>query len=374
MLIEAMGISVMKISIITLHTVRNYGSVLQAYATQKLFEKLGHQVEFVDYWRNSDAHLLKTCLGASQRWNRNLWTRTVYTLAKLPDLLLLNRVFQRFLVSLPLTQERYYRFQELAARPPIADLYCTGSDQVWNSDYNEGIDRSYYLDYAPAGKKRIAFSASIGKKVLNHREEEEVRLLLKKYDGISVREDSAVAILQELGIQEAQLLLDPTLLLTADDWKQRMASRRIRQKYLLIYHLNRDKGFEAFAMGLAEKMNLKPVRIGYSYQNVLLPGRLILCPPVETFLSLLYYADYIVTDSFHGTAFSINFNKRFSVLYPPQFSVRLQSLLTTTGLESRAISHRDLPAADCVIDYGPVNLILEKERKKASLFLKDCLN
>ena len=111
-----------------------------------------------------------------------------------------------------LTKSRYCSYDQLKANPPLADIYITGSDQVWNSIWNKGIDLAYFLDFAPAGKPRIAFSASIGREQLNEEEIPETKHLLEKYNAISVREQSAVEILASMDIKST-LVLDPTLML-----------------------------------------------------------------------------------------------------------------------------------------------------------------
>jgi hypothetical protein len=149
----------MKISIITLHTVKNYGSVLQAYATQKKFEKMGCEVEIIDYWRrdNIDSGLLKQYLKDSDKWNRNFLTRTIFMAIKAPSVLKKIKIFNHFLKDrIRLTKRRYYSLEELKTDVPEADIYCTGSDQMWNSDWNSGIERPFFLEYAPEGKPCIS--------------------------------------------------------------------------------------------------------------------------------------------------------------------------------------------------------------------------
>ncbi|HBC30957.1 MAG TPA: polysaccharide pyruvyl transferase family protein [Clostridiales bacterium] len=362
----------MKISVITLHTVKNYGSVLQTYATQKKFEHMKVEVEFVDYWRKNtqDHNLLHTFLSNSKKWNQNPFTRFIYKTIEYPSIHKRIHVFNRFLKQyIHLTPYRYLSYEELKANPPQADIYCTGSDQVWNSDCNGGIERPYFLEYVPKGKKRIAYAASFGKSKLSEKEQNMTKPLLQKYSMISVREDSGADILSNMGIDSVQIL-DPTLILKLDEWKRLMAKRQVRQEYLLIYQLNKNRDFDSYAKNFARKKKLKLIRLSYDYYHIIKPGHIMYCPTVEEWISLFYYADYIMTDSFHGTAFSINFNKQFSVFFPPKFSSRLASILQLTGLENRRVIDCDnFEQAESIIDYHPVNEILAKEREKADAFL-----
>lgn len=365
----------MKISVITLHTVKNYGSVLQTYATQEKFKQMGVKAEFVDYWRENtlDQNILKAYLSDSKRWNKNPFTRFVYKTVERPSVRKRIRVFNSFLKRyIHLTPQKYFSFGELKNDPPKADLYCTGSDQVWNSDWNRGIEKPYFLEYMPEGGKCFAYAASFGKAKLDPEEQKLTKPLLQKYSAISMRESSGVRILNQMGLSGVQIL-DPTLVLEAGEWKRLMARRKIRQKYLLIYQLNKNRDFDCYARCLARKKGLKLIRLSYDYHHILKPGHLVCCPNVEDWVSLFYYADYIVTDSFHGTAFSINFNKQFSVFYPPQFGGRLENVLKLTSLENRVVTNSSNSQVGKTIDYRPVNRILARERKNADAFLAKAL-
>jgi hypothetical protein len=365
----------LKISVITLHNIKNYGSALQAYATQKKLEQIGVQVELVDYWRKDvlDKNLLKECIISSD-WNKNFFSRLIYKLIKYPSVHKRIQIFNDFLkLYINLTPVKYISSDELVKNPPIADIYCTGSDQVWNSYWNRGIEEPYFLNYIPKGKKCFAYAASFGKERLTQKEQNIIKPLLQKYSAISMREASGVRILKEMGLSSVQIL-DPTLVLESSEWKKLMAGRTIRRRYLLIYQLNKNYEFDHYAQQLARNTGLKLIRLSYDYHHILKTGHLVCCPTVEKWLSLFYYADYILTDSFHGTAFSINFNKQFSVFYPPKFCGRLKSILELTGLENRVVTDiNNFSQYNKKIDYKPVNKILAYERQKADSFLRSVL-
>jgi hypothetical protein len=367
----------MKISVITLHTVKNYGSVLQTYATQSKLEQMGAEVEFVDYWRenNLGKNSINWVLSLSERWNRNPLTRLIYKAVKYPSLWKGTITFGRFVKRhIILTPRRYLTLSELAKDPPVADLYCTGSDQVWNSTWNGGVEKPYFLDYVPENKKRIAFAASFGKTELDSKERKTAIPLLQKYSKISVRESSGVRILEKMGISHAVQIMDPTLLLCEKDWKKLTAKRKTRQEYVLIYQLNPNKDFDNYAKRVAKKKKMRLIRVSTEYCHAFRPGHLVWCPSVENWLSLFYYADFVLTDSFHGTAFSIIFKKQFAVIYPPKYFDRLKNILDLTGLENRVVGdYENFSPIREKIDYRPVNEILARERAKADAFLKEAL-
>ena len=257
----------MKVSLVTLHRVFNYGSVLQAYATQKIFEDAGCEAEIVDYiteQRTAKRILLgkKGFFGLKNAKNIiRLPLRTISFLIK-------KRTFGKFLNrNCNLTKRKYVKAEDIITAPPQADIYITGSDQVWNSQYNEGIDKGFFLEYAPNDKKCIAFVSSFGKKALDESEKEVTKQYLKKYSAISVREDSASDILQDMGYA-SECLIDPTLQIDQADWKKIASPRLIKEKYLILMLLyNEDNGATEYARKIADEKGLKLVKISWELKK-----------------------------------------------------------------------------------------------------------
>lgn len=373
----------MKASVITLHTVDNYGSVMQTYATQQVLKKCGYDVEFVDYWRrdnlpqNRAEKMLEssTLQKLKPLWGVNGFTREA-TISIL-KLMLENRKspMWRFLEEkVQLTKARYCSYEELEANPPVADVYITGSDQVWNSIWNQGIDRSYFLDFAPAGKPRIAFSASIGREQLDAEEIPETKSLLEKYSAISVREQSAVELLASMDI-ESTLVLDPTLMLEAEEWRKLAAEQKKEKPYILIYQLNPNLQMDQYAEQLAQKKNWEVVRIGFGNSDRRKGGKCVMLPSVEDFLGLFCDAACVLTDSFHATAFSLNLGTDFISILPGRFGTRIESITKLTRTENRILtSYDDLTVVDRSIDEKNVQNILAVERKNGFDFLKKAIS
>lgn len=368
-----------KIDIITLHNVRNYGSVLQTYATQKIFEKLGLEVEVIDFYRKDQIkeNVIENRVRESSVFSKNVVTKLIGGLILKNNIEKQDKIFNEFLKNrIRLTKDKYFSYEDLKKNCPDADIFCTGSDQVWNSDWNKGIEKSFFLDFINDNKKRISFAASFGKNKLDDNEIEETKKMLEKYDSISVREKSAVDIIKELGIQSVEQVLDPTLLLTKEEWENLATKKKERKKYILVYQLNsNNKEFDTYVKGFAKYKNMNVIRISVANYQILKYGKLVVCPPVEEFLRYFVNAEYVITDSFHATGFSINLNKKFVCIYPPKFSTRLQSILELTGLENRKVSKiNDFEIADYPIDYKKVNTILKEERRKTEEFLKSAIN
>ena len=361
----------MKVAIVTLHRVYNYGSALQAYATQRIFEKMGHDVLVIDYI-TPQRTLLKIFAAPSADDNANGASAIAYRVAKIGSLILKQKTFGRFIkTNLHLTQ-KYITADDLTKDPPKADLYVTGSDQTWNSTYNEGVDRGFFLDFLPEDSRRIAFVASFGKAELDDDEIELTRKYIQRYEGVSVREDSAKKILCRLGRNDAVQLIDPTLQISSDEWLNLASRRLIQERYLVLMLLyNEDNHATEYARKIADEQGLKLVKISWDLKKPPMVDRLLTHRSPADFLSLFYYADFVVTNSFHGLAFSIILEKQFIVVPRNEFNTRIESLLTLTGLQKRMIGQENqLDECKNQINYVPIKEVLEKERERAVNFME----
>lgn len=359
----------MKAAVVTLHRVHNYGSALQAYATQRVIEKLGHEAVIVDYvtaQRTKRAVYGQPPSGAGSGIKGKLLHG-----AKIVSLVQRDFSFGRFRKKYLNLTKRYITAEDLRKDPPVADVYITGSDQTWNSVYNEGVDRGFFLDFVPENCRRISFVASFGVESLPLSEVEQTKQYLSRYSGLSVREASAQRILSELGRPESVQLIDPTLQITKAEWAAMATRRLVKQPYLLLFLLyNEDANATEYARRIADAKGLKLVKLSWEMKKPAAVDILMTHRSPEDFLSLFHHADFVVTNSFHGLAFSINLEKQFVVVPRKVFNSRIESLLGLTGLKSRMVSSREaLAAADEIIDYEPVNRILEEERRRAEAFL-----
>lgn len=367
----------MKVVIITVLDNTNYGTYLQALATGLTVHKLGCDVEIIHYIRKFMTPQGYSKLILKERGFLRWLNRCVLHSRKRTHEL--RSKDYAFLESyIPVTKE-YVGFEELLADPPKADIYLTGSDQVWNSFYNRGIDKSFYLDFAPKMAKRISYAASIGMSAIPAEEVDETTRLLSKYQAITVREISAKKILSDLGVC-SEVVLDPTLLLNKDEWVN-IANRfhfDEKEPYLLTYSVeygNENSIIKHYAQQIAKERGLKLYHITYSGKPKDNYYDKIFCYATpDQFLNLMLNASFIVVSSFHGTAFSINFNKPFITVSPKKFNSRIQSLLRITGLDSRLVTDntRSLDSFGN-INYDIVNEKLDIERKKSINILSQML-
>lgn len=362
------------ISVITLHNVRNYGSALQTLATQEVFEMLGCKVDFINFVRDEQVSYKKRI----KKWCKNYspLKKMIYGPLLIPSFIKQDKIFKSFLKRrIHLQDKQYTTPEDFKTLPITADIYCTGSDQTWNSGWNEGIIGAMFLDFVPDNVKKIAYAASFGKEKLDEDEKDETRRLLKRYDAISVRERSGVDICKDLGINGAVNVLDPTIQLNRDFWLGIAGERKIKEPYILVYQLKATAEFDRFAKEYAKRKKMKLVRFCYRYYQMIRPGKSLMFPAIEDFASAIFYADTVITDSFHATAFSINMNTDFISIYPQEYSSRIDSILKLTHLEERHLqSFDDFSLADAPkIDFTETNRILEQEREKGWRFLRNAI-
>ena len=366
-----------RVSIITIIDNNNFGTFLQAFALCKKVEQLGAKPELVDYcrphmsWKYSVRDIFQTIRNPLRIISRLL---TLWKSCKIHQK---DRKFIRcFLSTSPCESIADIK------RTISADIYMTGSDQVWNSIHNKGLDKAFYLDYAPQGAPRVAYAASIGMPQFQEYEKEETKALLEKYNMITLREQSSIELLSDLGLDKCKLhaVLDPSLLLNKEEWKRQMILPRLhKEKYLLVYSVEtkeQNRVIECVAEKIAKERNLKIVGVYYGGAY----GRMKCCDynhhyaTPDVFLSLMYYADYVVVSSFHGTAFSVNFNKEFITVMPDRFNSRVLNLLTKINATDRIVK-----TADCdlnsvkPLDYEHINEILCKEREDSVSLLKQMI-
>lgn len=364
-----------KIAIITRHAVSNYGSVLQAYALQTAIGKLGYESEIIDYIRtDEDYKNISDTLIKKSSWNKNALSRLLYKSVQTPEYVIMGKKFEIYRKGLiKLTEKRYSSSEELKNNPPAADIYCTGSDQVWGAIGNDEIDSAYFLDFAPSDKKKIAYAASFGKTSINTDNEKILKKWLDAYDCLTVREKSATDLIENLGIYNIRQVLDPTLLLDSSEWST-LIENNINKSYVLLYQLHSNPQMDNYAKLFAKKSGLKLIRLTPLFHRVFKSGKAVYLPTINEFLSYIKNAEFMITDSFHGTAFAINFNTQFIDILPDETKTRNQSILELTGLSHRILnSYNDFSFVENKIDFSLANEKIAQERINSLEILKKML-
>ena len=352
----------MKIGIVTHPFRTNYGGILQAFALQIVLEKIGHEVYFV---RKEQKKTIARSLA-------------MLIIDRFPTLLGHISIFfnyykrMNFHAFVKKNIHRYYTLSNSKNENKL-DALVVGSDQVWRK-WSENWDvMFFFLEFAKDWNvKRYSYAASLGsdKWTFNEEDTNKIVYLLNRFDSISVRERDAIEILKEKFNLKSRWNIDPTLLLTKEDYIRYLCLMPIKKKSIISYILDEDPQKQKILKMLEDTLGSKAIKIG-SPQNTCRKRDESL-PSIESWLTNFIAAEYVVTDSFHGTAFSINFNKNFVVLsnhYRGQS--RLLSILSLFGLENRLVNN-DAEAKNILqtpIDWNRINKVLEMERKKSMDYL-----
>lgn len=363
----------MDIKVITRHAPSNYGSLLQSIATQTVLERLGHNCEIIDYIRDDEHGLsaVTTTLAGKKDWNGGVLKKIAYIMVRYPEEKSAELKFARMRAEFLKLTNRCRSHEDLSLLK--ADMFMTGSDQVWGPTLNGKYDSAYFLSFVK-DVPRIAYAASFGRTDFTPEVLSGYRNLLSEYAAIAVRENSAVELLAQMGIECAGQVLDPTLLLTADEWTKYI-KREVKGRYVLVYQLHNNPMLSEYALKFAEHVGLPLYRISPTFHQFRRGGKFVYLPDLGEFLSYIKNCTFLITDSFHGTAMALNFNRQFIEILPNnKTGSRNQSILELTGLQDRIVSnYEDFDIADTYINYEFVGDILVKERKKSAAILNNML-
>lgn len=371
---------VKKIGTITFHESINYGALLQTYALQNYLLNQGYDSEIIDY-RNSKRGTKH--LSFSRRIIHGMWNKVIKKM-------LVGNTRQRkttdFInANIPLSQMKYFNSSMLHEAPPQYDVYITGSDQVWNPRNTSG-DSSYFLTFAPKDKLKISYAPSFGVTVLDDKYKVKYKDWLQGIDLVSVRESEGKAIIKDITGEDVKVTVDPTLLLEKKDWEKISIPYINKRPYILCYHMPGDKivnkTISKIAKKIAEKNNWDVISVGQKEYMKLIPGnKKIFDAGPDEYLGLFQNAAFVLTNSFHGTVFSITFNKPFyvpinySLPAEKSLSSRISSLLRMLNIENRLIAANEEFNINKIeeISYNEVNILLKDARENSQLFLKNSL-
>lgn len=356
-----------KIGIITFHRAVNYGAVLQTYALQATILKAGISCEIIDY-RNDFLEKLHNPKNIKKYGSI---IRYIYAVIK-------NRVKKDNRKNFELFREKYLKIStntydktNISESNLHYNLFITGSDQVWNRNCSD-YDDAYFLDFVNANNSKYSYAASIGVKLQTDEERSAYRKLLENYKCIYVREKQAKLELESIGIK-SEVTLDPTLLLSKNDWlklAQKPTKFKYINKYLLVYVIVETPSIFKLAKEIAEKHDLEVV-----YINEMLLSKTgitnLSCITPNEWLWLFANAEFVVTNSFHGTAFSVNFGKQFVVEPLPvktNVNSRIYDFLNLINLSNRIVGSQNY-SNDAFINYDMVNF--EDQRQSSLKVLYD---
>lgn len=332
---------------ITCHDVYNAGASLQAYALITHLKSMGCEAEIIHY---TPSYLFRYRLfGINNIRYDKPFLRELYQIVKLPSRVKRwmsprRRAFDRFTATLPLTK-RYRSYAELKADPPFADVYFAGSDQIWNTSFPNGKDPSFYLDFVPPGRIRASYAASFATENVDDAWKPQVRQWLEKFDAIGVRESSGVRIINDLGVSGAVHVCDPVFLLPRRHWEEMAVSPLPLEKpYLFVYDFDQNPVIREYCITASKKNNWKIYSL---FKNDYSDRCFQQAGPID-FLTLLYGAAFVVSNSYHASVFSLIFEKQFAVFRRKEkINIRMEDLTAYLGIQ-----HVLEPAAS---SFEPVN-------------------
>lgn len=339
----------MKIGILTFHDAHNYGAVLQAFALKKYLQNIGYDAKIINYHHETipDGFLYL------KEENYNRWEK-----------------FDKFIKELIDFDAQTYINEEDLEKLDI-DVWICGSDQIWNTEITRGFNRGFFLDFKTKGKK-VYYAVSMGIPNLPVEHEKYFKESINKIDRISVREESLKQYAEQFTDKEVVRTLDPTLLLDKKDYDDLILENE-HEDYVLIYALGPDERLTKIAERIAKEKNAKIIELNDKKKDDYFCEQISDAGP-EEFLTLIKNAKAIITNSFHGTIFSIIFKKEFYTITRLNRNSRMENILGIVDMKDRLI--QTLEDLDNIKeqDYIEADKRLAVEREKSKDFLKNALN
>lgn len=329
-----------KTGILTYHKANNLGAVLQAYALQKtLNENLNQNAEIIDYDN-----------GNFSEYGKNI-IKNVYYFIK-------SKGFNNFRKNKLILSKKYNKGNIIDANKEYSSI-ITGSDQVWNLSCSKN-DYNYFLEFVNDNVKRIAYAASVGNYKYNLEELKSIEKELRKFYKISIREQDSLKIFKNMNL-DISITPDPVFLLKKEEWMKIVPKRLYKKKYIFVYLIQEDVNVMKAAEQYAKENNCEIIS---NKKNI----KFILNNSPEKFLSWIYYADAIFTNSFHGTAFSLIFEKKLGAdicLKNGKINNRIENILKSTSNEKCIIEGKNIY---CIA----ISDNISKIRENGINFLKSC--
>lgn len=375
-----------KVGIATVHTGFNYGSCLQAYAGQQYISSLGYDTELLWYKdgivKGRDVRIKKLLgMGLRTFWKPKLFKKTFLTYKKSLKKEIDPEIKEYFLdfqeKNLKVKKTNWRGLKSYANETNTLACVC-GSDQIWNAT-NVYIDPIFYLRFAPKSK-RVAYAPSFGKNEIPDYNKNIIKKYISDFKYISVREEQGTEIVKELLDRDVPAVIDPTLLLNKSEWMNCVnENMQLPKEYILVYFLDKPTQTSlAYIKKLEKELNMPIISIPYKYDELSQFKNLtyVNAGP-EQFLNLISNARFVCTDSFHGMAFSANFNTPFYIFQrdygtATDQSSRIISLLYKLNLKERfvyEVNEIAIKNFDSNIDFELTNKLLESERNKSKNYL-----
>ncbi|WP_339661496.1 polysaccharide pyruvyl transferase family protein [Croceibacter atlanticus] len=363
-----------KILTITCHNVYNHGATLQQYALIENLKTWEYDVKSINY---KPAYLSKRfkLWNIPEKYKSNVFLKVAYLGLKLPSRILdlkrkknFDAFESQYLAVLP---KLYETNKDLKNDLPDADVYICGSDQIWNSFFENGKDPAFYLNFAPDDKLKIAYAASFAIDELEEKVKPLVKKNVERLQAVSVRETSGLTILKDLGISNAVQVLDPVFLINEDVWKDKFVFP-LDEKFIFVYDCDSNEQIKQIAQVAASENNFKIFTVD---KNIKYADKNFFNEAPHFFLSLIYHSQFVLTNSFHALSFSIIFNKPHYVFNRTEkINTRMRDLMKLAGISELLLMKGEFRRInDVAIDFAKVNEKISNEVAKSKTFLRNAL-
>ena len=361
---------VMKIGVVTYHKADNYGAMLQAFALAKYLDTTYNDVEIVDYWPHYHAEVYKLWKWDGIYFRQCSWKSKIKYVVK----------------ALLFASKKYIRHRNFARFSRIMnivnddgrlyDAAFYGSDTIWNiwknNELYSGFDSVYWGNEHVNAKYKFSYAPSMGNALDDDMTKAHCQKYLSNFKKISVRENQLRLLLNKWGYNEVTHVVDPTCLLTKEQWDNYTPKRLVGEDYILCYNLERSFVIDKTANEYALRYGLKVVYLTPDFNLSKSPYIFDTAGPFE-FLSLYKYASRVVTSSFHGVIFSLLFEKTF-VFNSNHETERIESILSLCGLNDHFIYEADIKKLEETIDYILVSKQINQLRTQGRQYIAECLS
>lgn len=369
----------MKIGILTFHYATNYGAILQAYATQKWLIAQGLDAIVINYVPQlqegiyNPEEIEAQCFADFHRKPMRSIVRWLrYKLLIANEYIEKKTRFNEFNKKYLNLTTKIRNINEIDNLNIVFSAFICGSDQIWNPEITNGFDSTYFCSFAKGYIKKVSYAASAGDVEVLSKEENKKSFfeLLRNFDSIAVREQSLADFISNESSMRPLVTLDPTLLLESSDYdKIAIQPQNIKSDYLLIYQLARNPKTTEVAKKVARDRNLKIIEVCGTFYNKPHTKYMICNAGPSELLGLIRNASYIVTNSFHGIAFSILYKKDFNAILSKKRNSRIIDLLNSIELQNRVIRDNDESFNTVKINYSKSFQILAEKKAQSMAYL-----
>lgn len=375
----------MKVGILTFHRATNFGTVLQAYATVTALQELGYEAELIDYRPDYIENTIRTRRIKDSKNLKKILSIVINKIIYGNQMTLKNKNFLEFISEIPTSAHVYRTVEDVQQAAQQYDIILSGSDQLWNEKIT-GSDNTYFIPFEH--KKKVSYASSFGVRTISEERKTKIREYLEDFKYISVREKTAEIIVKEIldgyNISDIKIerVIDPTLLVKKETWCQLLNNNLNLPKegYILTYYMIETPILRKITKKLEKETGLPVVNIKPSKkQMVLHEGKNMMWAGPREYLRCYAGAKYVVTNSFHGSAFAVNFEVPMYVAPLPvsmagEVNSRLVELLEWYNLSERWIDSDDaIENINYKDKLNGLKEIKEKHRSKSVEIINEML-